>query len=94
MSRLGVTGESNSLSADLEDAVGRVKAHTDKPVAVGFGISNPEQAAKVAGYAEGVVVGSAIVRMIGEHGDTDACAPAVGEFVRGLAEAIKSRATV
>ena len=93
VSRLGVTGERASLSADLEAAVARVKAHTNKPVAVGFGISTPEQAAQVAGYAEGVVVGSAIVRMIGELGDSDACAPAVGKFVRGLAEAVKNRAT-
>jgi tryptophan synthase alpha chain len=92
VSRLGVTGESAALAADLETAVGRIKAHTDKPVAVGFGISTPEQASKVAGFAEGVIVGSAIVRMIGELGDSDTTAPAVEQFVRSLVEATKSRA--
>ena len=94
VSRLGVTGERAALSSDLEQAVRRVKSHTDRPVAVGFGISTPDQARQVAGFAEGVIVGSAIVRMIGELGDSDATAPAVREFVASLVDATKSRATV
>lgn len=91
VSRLGVTGEQSELAADLETALDRVKKHTDKPVAVGFGISTPEQAAKVAGFADGVVVGSAIVRMVGALGDTDGMAAEVGAFVKSLADAAKGK---
>jgi tryptophan synthase alpha chain len=62
VSTTGVTGERAGLPAELADLVGRVKAASSVPVAVGFGVSTPEQAALVAGYADGVVVGSAIVR--------------------------------
>ena len=91
VSRLGVTGEQSQLSADLSEAVARVKRHTGKPVAVGFGISTPEQAAKVGAMTEGVVVGSAIVRMIGKLGDSDNTAVEVGAFVKSLADAAKGR---
>ncbi|MFP4502169.1 MAG: tryptophan synthase subunit alpha [Candidatus Hydrogenedentota bacterium] len=90
VSRLGVTGEQQELSADLAEALAGIKRHTDKPVAVGFGISTPEQAAKVAGMAEGVVVGSALVRHIAQLGDTPGTAAQVGEFVRQLVQAAKS----
>ncbi len=89
VSRLGVTGEQAELAADLQGAVARVKRHTDAPVAVGFGISKPEHAAEVAGYADGVVVGSAIVRMIGELGDAPETAAKVGAFAATLAAAAK-----
>ncbi|MCC6145490.1 MAG: tryptophan synthase subunit alpha [Candidatus Hydrogenedentes bacterium] len=92
VSRLGVTGEQAALAADLDDALARIKRHTDKPVAVGFGISTPEQAAKVAGLAEGVVVGSAIVRLIAEAGDSPDTASRVLEFAKSLADAAKGRA--
>ena len=62
VSTTGVTGERSELSAELSDLVARVKAATTLPVAVGFGVSTPDQAAVVARYADGVVVGSAIVR--------------------------------
>ena len=62
VSTTGVTGERSELSEDLAALVGRVKAATRLPVAVGFGVSTPKQAALVARYADGVVVGSAIVR--------------------------------
>jgi len=87
VSRLGVTGEQQELQADLDQAVARIKAHTDKPVAVGFGISKPEHAKAVAGLADGVVVGSAIVRLIGETGDSPALAQAVEDFAASLAAA-------
>lgn len=89
VSRLGVTGEQAALANDLQDALARIHRHTDKPVAVGFGISTPEQARQVAGMAEGVVVGSAIVRRIAELGDTPETADKVGEFVAALAQATK-----
>jgi len=89
VSRLGVTGEQAALAADLDKAVANIQQHTDTPVAVGFGISTPEQAKKVASMAQGVVVGSAIVRMIGELGDSDETAPKVGAFVKSLVDATK-----
>jgi tryptophan synthase alpha chain len=66
VSRLGVTGERNELPADLPDTIARVRAATDLPLCVGFGISRPEQARAVAQLADGVVVGSAIVRAADE----------------------------
>jgi len=62
VSTTGVTGERNELPAELADLVERVKANTQLPVAVGFGVSTPEQARVVAASADGVVVGSALVR--------------------------------
>jgi tryptophan synthase alpha chain len=81
VSTTGVTGERTELSSELSDLVGRVKAATALPVAVGFGVSTPEQAALVARSADGVVVGSAIVRRQDNLG-------LLGEFVRELADAV------
>jgi tryptophan synthase alpha chain len=91
VSRMGVTGEQAALATDLEEALARIKRHTDKPIAVGFGISTPDQAQKVAGLAEGVVVGSAIVRLIAEAGDSPDTAQRVHDFVKSLADAAKGR---
>jgi tryptophan synthase alpha chain len=66
ISRLGVTGERNELPADLPATAARVRAATSLPVCIGFGISRPEQARAVAEIADGVVVGSAIVRAANE----------------------------
>jgi tryptophan synthase alpha chain len=57
----GVTGARRDLPASLEQFVGRVRAQTDKPLAVGFGISTPDQASQVARFADGVIVGSALI---------------------------------
>ena len=65
---MGVTGLRASLSAGVEELVGRVRKHTDLPVCVGIGVSNPEQAATVARFADGVIVGTALVRRLGEAG--------------------------
>jgi len=65
---LGVTGLRDSLAAGVEELVGRVRAHTDLPVCVGIGVSNAEQAATVARFADGVIVGTALVRRLGEDG--------------------------
>lgn len=88
VSREGVTGEQVSLSTDIDDRVKAIRALTEVPVAVGFGISNPEQAATVAKFAEGVVVGSAIVRKIGEIGDAPDLDARISDFVRPIAEAV------
>jgi tryptophan synthase alpha chain len=88
VSREGVTGEQSSLSTDIAERVAAIRALTKVPVAVGFGISNPDQAATVAGLADGVVVGSAIVRRIAEIGDTPDLPEKVADFVRPIAEAV------
>lgn len=91
VSQMGVTGERTALATDLRDAVARIKQHTGKPVAVGFGISTPEQAREVSTMAEGVVVGSAIVRLIGQLGESADTAAEVEAFAKSLANAAKGR---
>ena len=68
ISRTGVTGARTTLSDTLSDEVGRLRSAVSLPVAVGFGISTPDQAAQVAAVADGVVVGSALVRVLEESG--------------------------
>jgi tryptophan synthase alpha chain len=84
VSRTGVTGEQESLSASIRPLVERMRAVTDLPLAVGFGISRPDQAAEAAGLADAVVVGSALVRLI-EH---DASHARVESFARDLKSAL------
>jgi tryptophan synthase alpha chain len=67
VSRTGVTGERSALSEDARPLVKRIKALTAEPVALGFGISTPEQVAAAAAVADAVVVGSALVRFLEEH---------------------------
>ena len=62
----GVTGERKSISAGLADLIGRVRGHTGIPVCVGFGIGTPEQARQVGALADGVIVGTACVKTVGE----------------------------
>jgi tryptophan synthase alpha chain len=71
ISRTGVTGERDALSDDARPLVARIKALTAEPVALGFGISSPEQVAAAASVADAVVVGSALVRFLEEHPDGD-----------------------
>ncbi len=66
VSRTGVTGEQRDIAADLADNLRRIRESASLPVAVGFGVSNPEQAAQIARNADGVVIGSAVVRLIEE----------------------------
>lgn len=89
VSREGVTGERAELSADLAQHVAGIRAQTDLPVAVGFGISTPGQAAAVSGVADAAVVGSAIVRRIGEWGAEPDLAARVEGLVRPMAEAAR-----
>ena len=82
----GITGLQQAAQASIEDAVARLKAATDLPVAVGFGVRTPEQAAAIAKVADGVVVGSALVELVAEHG---ADAPTkLRELTAALAEAV------
>ncbi|HAN20389.1 MAG: tryptophan synthase subunit alpha [Clostridiales bacterium GWF2_36_10] len=69
VSSMGVTGVRNSINTDLTSIVKTVRTVTDVPVAVGFGISTPEQAKQMADLSDGVIVGSAIVKIIEKHGD-------------------------
>ncbi|HVL99425.1 MAG TPA: tryptophan synthase subunit alpha [Egibacteraceae bacterium] len=85
-STLGVTGERSSLAATAAPLVERLRACTDRPVCVGIGVSAPEQAAEVAGFADGVIVGSAAVRAAGEGGPD-----AVRRLVAALAEGCRLR---
>ena len=90
VSREGVTGEQATVSTSLGEQAAAIRAVTDLPVVVGFGISNPAQAREAAGPVDAVVVGSAIVRKIGEHGAGGKVAARVAEFVRPLVEAVKA----
>ncbi|HNT75346.1 MAG TPA: tryptophan synthase subunit alpha [Anaerolineae bacterium] len=81
VSLVGVTGARAALPPDLADFVARVRAVTEKPLAVGFGIGTPEQAAQVAHVADGVIVGSALVKAVGAAAHP---AEAARAFVAGL----------
>jgi tryptophan synthase alpha chain len=83
VSRTGVTGTRNDISEDARELVGRIRRYTKLPVAVGFGVSTAEQFATVGEFADGVVVGSAIVKTI-ESAGKERAANAVANFVRGL----------
>ena len=85
----GVTGPRDRLPEDLAAGVGRVRALTKVPLAVGFGISTPEQARLVAWSAEAVVVGSAIVNQIAQHGKAPDLIERVSGFVKPLLQAVK-----
>jgi tryptophan synthase alpha chain len=90
ISREGVTGMQTSVATNLASQVAKIRAHTNLPVAVGFGISNPAQARAVAAEADGCVVGSAVVNQIAEYGKSPELVAKVGAFVKSLADAVKS----
>jgi tryptophan synthase alpha chain len=69
----------------------KIRAHTPLPIAIGFGVSTPEQAKTVAGYGDAAVVGSAIVSRIAEHGKSPELVNRVGDFVKAMADAVKSK---
>jgi tryptophan synthase alpha chain len=89
ISREGVTGMQTSVASNLASQVAKIRAHTDLPVAVGFGISNPKQAKLVASSSDAVVVGSAVVNQIAGHGKSPELVKRVGAFVKSLASAVK-----
>jgi tryptophan synthase alpha chain len=88
LSRSGVTGGHSAPAATIPAQVAAIKQHTAIPVCVGFGISNPEQAALVANSADGVIVGSAIVKRIEENLTNPA--QAVRDFAKPLIDAIRA----
>jgi tryptophan synthase alpha chain len=90
VSREGVTGMQTKVSDTIASMTATIRAHTGLPIAVGFGISNPEQARLVAQSAEAVVVGSAIVNQIEKHGRSPALVETVAAFVQSLAGGVKS----
>jgi len=84
VSRAGVTGTRETVSAEAEKLVNRLRKFSELPVAVGFGISNAEQVAGVHRYADAVVVGSAIVAEMERLGDSPELVKHIGEFLTGL----------
>jgi tryptophan synthase alpha chain len=86
VSTTGVTGARAALRTDLPEFVGRIRKHTDLPLAVGFGVSTAEQADEVAGYADGVIIGSALVDVIARNESLDA---SLGE-IQGLLHRVRS----
>ena len=88
VSSLGVTGTRSEITTDLAAMVKIVRENTDIPCAIGFGISTPEQAAKMAHIADGVIVGSAVVKLLAEYG---AAAPQqIGAYVRRMKDGVRS----
>ncbi len=86
VSSLGVTGVRSEIKTDLESIVKIVRENTKRPCAIGFGISTPEQAAKMSAISDGAIIGSAIMKIIAAHGKAS---PAyVGEYVRSIREAM------
>ena len=87
VSSLGVTGTRSEITTDLASIVKVVRANTSIPCAIGFGISTPEQAAKMASYSDGAIVGSAIIKLLAQYGKD---APEhVGAYVRAMTEALR-----
>lgn len=90
ISREGVTGMQNQVADTIASMTARIRKHTDLPIAVGFGISTPEQAKAVSRMADAVVVGSAIVHQIARHGACKELVSQTSGFVHSLVEATKS----
>ncbi len=90
VSLTGVTGARVSLDTGIRAALRKIRGMTDKPLCVGFGISTPGQAAMVAGWADGVIVGSAIVKLIEKAKDKGGMLREVGGFIKSLKEGVLS----
>ncbi|MCJ7854824.1 tryptophan synthase subunit alpha [Lachnospiraceae bacterium NSJ-143] len=86
VSSMGVTGMRSEIKTDIKSIVDSIKSYTDVPAAVGFGINTPEQAAAIVGYSDGIIVGSAIVKIIEKYG-ADA-GQYVYEYVKSMKDAI------
>jgi len=85
----GITGAASAASGDIADAVSRLRRHTDLPIAVGFGIKTPDQAAEIARHADGVVVGSAVVDKVGQLAGRNGSVQSVLDFVGSLADGVR-----
>ena len=84
VSHAGTTGEQNTVSSNIKEYLQEVKNNTDTPICVGFGISSVETAGAVKEYCDGVIIGSAIVRRIGEEKDFEERKKDVYEFVKKI----------
>ena len=89
VSRTGVTGAQQDIPAELTDVVGRIKAHTAAPVCVGFGVSTPDHVRHICAFADGVVVGSALVNLIHKHRDDSELTGRVYDFTAALKAATR-----
>ena len=87
VSSLGVTGTRSEIKTDLSSIVSVVRANTDVPCAIGFGISTPEQAGAMAALSDGAIVGSALVKLLAKYGT--AAPEAIEAFVRSMKDAMK-----
>ena len=88
----GVTGARQEVGAELPDLIARLRARAAAPLAVGFGISTPQQAAHVAGLADGVIIGSALIDLVSRSQSATAACTAVGRLVRAASAAIAAEA--
>lgn len=86
VSSLGVTGTRDNITADIDSMVAMVREVTNTPTAIGFGISTPKQAANMAKKADGIIIGSAIMKIIAEHGMDSV--PYVAKYIKSIREAI------
>ncbi|SRR5438132_932114 len=91
VSLTGVTGERRESPRDLAAQIRTLRRLTTKPVCVGFGIANPDQVAAVGRLADGVIVGSAIVRLIEERAESPTLVQDVGDFIAALKEPLRVR---
>lgn len=89
VSSVGVTGTRSHFTTDFNAFFGAVKKYAEIPCAVGFGISGPEQAKKMSSYCDGVIVGSAIVKIV--ESERQKSVPKVSEFVRSLKDAVSGK---
>lgn len=89
VSSLGVTGMRNEIKTDLASIVNVVRQNTDIPCAIGFGISIPEQAKKMAALSDGVIVGSAIIKLLEKYGKD--ASDHIGAYVKALKDSLKSK---
>ena len=87
VSSMGVTGVRSKITTDLSTIMSEIRKHTDIPVAIGFGISTSEQAAHYSAIADGIIIGSAIVHIIGQHGND--ARQALHEYIKGIKNGIK-----
>ena len=87
VSSLGVTGVRSEITTDIGAMVGLIREGTDLPCAVGFGLSTPEQAQKMAGLSDGAIVGSAIVKLLAQYGRE--AVPHVAEYVKQMKDAVR-----
>ena len=89
VSSLGVTGTRSKITTDLESIIKVVRENTDIPCAIGFGISTPEQAHKMAGISDGAIVGSAIIKLLAKYGEK---APEyIGEYTESMKKGVMER---